>query len=104
MMDVTRGSRGEIVIRVDGTFDPQAALRLSGWLGEVPVGAELTLDFSRARDLQDIGLAAMAGPLAGHGPLHVLGLSYHQRRLLRYLGVDLGTDELVRAGDDEAFG
>lgn len=104
MMDVTRGSRGEIVIRVDGTFDPQAALRLSGWLGEVPVGAELTLDFSRARDLQDIGLAAMAGPLAGHGPLHVRGLSYHQRRLLRYLGVDLGTDELVRAGDDEAFG
>ncbi len=104
MMNVMRGSRGEIVIRVDGTFDPQAAVRLSGWLGEVPNDAEVTLDFSRARDLQDLGLAAMAGPLAGHGLLHVLGLSYHQRRLLRYLGVNLGAEEFVHAGDDEAFG
>lgn len=104
MMDVKRGSRGEIVIHVDGTFDPQAALRLSGWLGEVPVGAELTLDFSRASELQDLGLAAMAGPLVGHGPLHVLGLTYHQRRLLRYLGVDLGAEGLPRPGDDEVFG
>lgn len=104
MMDVTRGARGEIVIRVDGTFDPQAALRLSGWLGEVPVGAEVVLDFSRARELQDLGLAAMAGPLADHAPLQVLGLSHHQRRLLRYLGVDLGAEELAQVGDDEAFG
>ncbi len=104
MMDVMRGSRGEIVIRVDGTFDPQAALRLSGWLGEVPDDAEVTLDFSRTRDLQDLGLAAMAGPLAAHGPLHVMGLSYHQRRLLRYLGVNLAADELAPARDDEAFG
>ena len=29
MMNVTRGAGGEIVIRIDGTFDPQAALRLS---------------------------------------------------------------------------
>lgn len=104
MMDVTRGARGEIVIRVDGTFDPQAALRVSGWLGEVPSGAEVILDFSRASELQDLGLAALAGPLVDHAPLHVLGLSYHQRRLLRYLGVDLGTEELAEAGDDEAFG
>ncbi len=104
MMDVTRGVRGEIVIRIDGTFDPQAALRLSGWLGEVPVGAEVTLDFSRARELQDLGLATVAGRLAGQAPLHVLGLSHHQRRLLRYLGVDLGPEELAAGGDDEAFG
>lgn len=104
MMDVTRGVRGEIVIRIDGTFDPQAALRLSGWLGEVPVGAEVILDFSGARELQDLGLAAVAGRLSGHAPLHVLGLSHHQRRLLRYLGVDLGVEELATTRDDEAFG
>jgi hypothetical protein len=105
MIDVTRGTRGEIVIRIDGTFDPQAALRLSGRLDEVPVGSEVILDFSRARELQDLGLAAVAGPLAGHGPLHVFGLSHHQRRLLRYLGVDLGPpEELEHAGDDEVFG
>ena len=103
MMNVTRGAGGEIVIRIDGTFDPQAALRLSGRLGEVPAGAELILDFSRARELQDRGLAAMAGPLAGRHPLHVLGLSQHQRRLLRYLGLDLGPEVMVGA-DEELFG
>lgn len=102
MMNVTRGAGGEIVIRVDGTFDPQAALRLSGRLGEVPAGATLVVDFSRARELQDLGLAMMAAPLAGR-PLHVLGLSQHQRRLLRYLGLDLGPEELV-GSDDELFG
>ena len=63
MMNVTRGAGGEIVIRIDGTFDPQAALRLSGRLGEVPAGAEVIVDFSRARELQDLGLAMMAASL-----------------------------------------
>lgn len=97
MMDVTRGARGEVVIHVAGTLDPQAVSRLTGWLGEVPAGARVIVDFSGAKDLQDRGLAAIAGPLSGHVAIEVFGLSQHQRRLLRYLGVELDADDLVHA-------
>lgn len=99
MMDVTRGARGELVIRVEGTFDRQAATRLSGWLGEIPASAPLVLDFSGVREVQDLGVAAMAGQLCGRGAVEVVGLGRHQQRLLRYLGVTLAP----RAGD-EALG
>lgn len=104
MMDVTRGSHGELVIRIDGTFDRQAAIRLSGWLGEVPRNAPVVLDFSRVREFHDFGLAAMAGPLAGLGGVQVLGLGWHQQRLLRYFGVDLSKLSVPLRGDEEALG
>jgi hypothetical protein len=100
MMDVTRGVRGELVIRVEGVFDRQAASRLSGWLGEIPVSAPLVLDFSGVREVQDLGVAAMAGQLCGRDAVEVVGLGRHQQRLLRYLGVTLAPP----ADDEEALG
>lgn len=102
MMDVTRGARGEVVIRVDGEFDAVAASRLAGWLAEVPGDGALVLDFSAVRDCQDFGLAAVAQDLAARRSLVVRGLTRHQERVLRYFGVDLdrGADE--RAGGKAA--
>jgi hypothetical protein len=89
-MEVSRGARGEVVIRVDGTFDGRAASRLAGWLVEVPPGDPLVVDFSGVRELQDLALAAIARGLAGRsGHLAVGGLTRHQERVLRYFGVDL---------------
>ena len=89
MMDVTQSPRGEVVIRIVGTFDAQAASRLSTWLGEVPLDGRLVVDFTEVRDFNDFGLAAVAGELAAHEALVVRGLTRHQERVLRYFGVDL---------------
>lgn len=88
MMDVTRGPRGEVVIRIDGTFDTEAAQRLSAWMREVPAQEPVVLEFG-GRDCLDLGLAAVAGDLASRERLVILGLSRHQERLLGYLGVEL---------------
>jgi hypothetical protein len=87
MMDVTRGPRDEVVIRIDGTFDASAAGRLSAWLREVPAHEPVVVEFGR--DCLDLGLAAVAGDLAVREALVVRGLSHHQQKLLRYLGVKL---------------
>lgn len=100
-MDVTRGLHGEVVIRIDGAFDAKAAARLAGWLAEVPRDDALILDFTQVRLFEDFGLASVAGDLALRGRLVVHGLTRHQERMLRYLGVDLvkEPDEVV-AGED----
>jgi hypothetical protein len=90
MMDVTRGSQGEVVIRFEGTFDSSEASRLAGWLREVPVQEPLVVDFGAARDCHDHGLAAIASALTGRTQVTVRGLSRHQEKLLRYFGLDLG--------------
>lgn len=91
-MDVTRGPRGEVVIRIDGVFDTEAAQRLSAWLREVPAQEQLVLEFA-GRDCLDLGLAAVAGDLAARAQLEVHGLSRHQARLLGYLGVALDREQ-----------
>jgi hypothetical protein len=89
MMDVTRGPRGEFLIRIDGVFDTDAARRLGAWMREVPADQAVVLEFG-GRDCLDLGLAAVAGDLAAREQLIVVGLSRHQERLLAYLGVELG--------------
>jgi hypothetical protein len=53
------------------------------------------LDVSRVRDLHDQALARLALALtrrSGAVRVALLGLRRHQRRLLRYLGVDAGAE------------
>lgn len=97
-MEVSRGDRGEVVIRVDGTFDGTAATRLAGWLVEVPAGEPLVVDFSGVRAFEDLALASVARGLTGRTQLAVGGLTRHQERLLRYFGVNLvhPADEAAR--------
>lgn len=97
MMDVTRGERGEVVIKIDGTFDAGAATRLAGWLLEVPQDDALVLDFTQVRACEDVGLASVAGDLVARVGLVVKGLNRHQERMLRYLGVELGKVDGPRA-------
>jgi len=105
MMDVIRGEGGELVIRIDGTFDAKAATRLAGWLGEVPSGDDLVLDFTQVRDCQDFSLASVARNLASRGTrLQVRGLTRHQERMLRYFGVDLDRLSTQLRGDKDALG
>jgi STAS domain-containing protein len=91
-MDVTKGENGEVVIRIDGTFDAKAASRVAGWLVEVPRDGSLVLDFTQVRICEDFGLAALAGDLASRDHLFVRGLTRHQERMLRYFGVELNSD------------
>ncbi len=82
---------GEILIRVDGTFDAPAAWDVRGRLGAIPPASSVVIDFSQVREFNDLGVAVMASGLApGKGP-HVVvrGLRQHQHRMFRYFGVDL---------------
>lgn len=106
MMDVTRGDRGEVVIKIDGTFDAKAATRLAGWLVEVPQNDALVLDFTQVRACEDFGLASVAEDLLARDRLVVRGLNRHQERMLRYLGVELGKvdGDLARGDALDAVG
>lgn len=99
MMDVTRDAHGEVLIRVDGTFDAKAAARLAGWLVEVPAESPLVLDFTQVRICEDFGLAQVAGQLATRERLVVRGLTRHQERMLRYFGVELAHLPPSKQGD-----
>lgn len=82
---------GEILIRVDGTFDAPAAWDVRGRLGAIPATTSVVIDFSQVREFNDLGVAVMASGLApGQGPrVMVRGLRQHQHRMFRYFGVDL---------------
>lgn len=88
-MDVKRGEAGEVLIQVAGTFDRNAAARLSQWVSEMPRATPLVIDFSHVDDLQDVGVAAVAQELASHSGVALRGLGRHHLRLLRYCGLDL---------------
>jgi hypothetical protein len=104
MMDVTRGAGGEVVIRIDGTFDASAASRLAGWLVEVPAGDAIVLDFSRVRECDDFVLTTVAHDLAARERLVVQGLTRHHERMLRYFGVELGALPEPPRRDEDALG
>jgi hypothetical protein len=91
MVVESREPGGEILIRVDGTFDAVAAWQLRGRLGHVAAGERVVLDFSRVREFYDLGIAVVANGLAEAQPsaLEMRGLREHQHRLFRYFGVDV---------------
>lgn len=89
MMDVKRGVQGELLVRVGGTFDRNAAVRLSRWLGDLPPATPLVIDFSRVDDLQDVCVAAVAPQLASRRGVALRGLGRHHLRLLQYCGLEL---------------
>lgn len=78
-------SSGRVVVRVEGGFD--AALAHVIWAAYVPGVTGFTLDLTRARQIQDSGIAVLAGrPELAIGSVNVTGLARHHERLLRYLG------------------
>lgn len=79
-------SNGRVVVRVEGSFD--ATLAHVIWAACAPGVTRFTLDLSRARQIQDSGIAFLASrpELAS---VNVIGLGRHHVRLLRYLGAPL---------------
>ncbi len=80
-------SSDELRVAVEGTLDPMAASSLRSRLSGK--ARSVVLDFSRAREVHDLGLAVLAHGLASEGiTARFRGLSHHHERLLRYLGLD----------------
>jgi hypothetical protein len=99
MIEMLQGARGELVIRLAGTFDDAAASRVCGRIREIPPQADVVLDFSGVRQVHDHGLAAVAGAIGERAPaIAVRGRGRHQERLLRYFGVEL--QRVARERDD----
>ncbi len=88
---VSRGHKGEMLIRIEGVFDTAAAARLRGLLLEAGTDCQVVVDFSRASEIHDFGLAAVAGGIAGQDRVQLSGLGLHHSRLLRYCGLGTGS-------------
>jgi len=88
MQDDQGGFESEI--RIDGMFDVLAAQRVSEALSRAPRSEAFCVDLTRVRDFEDLGVAKLADALSTRGDMRVSvrGLRPHQRRLLRYLGVE----------------
>ncbi len=77
-------------IRIEGTFDRMAAAALRVQLVDCEAD-EIEIDFAPARDVQDLGLAALVHglKLATRPRVAIRGLSRHHGRMLKYLGLDV---------------
>ncbi len=88
MRDPSQHAHADLVVGIEGTFDPAAAAVLRLELARSHPTSTVVLDFSHARAVHDLGLAMVARALAAEGvATRFRGLSQHQARMLRYLGL-----------------
>ncbi len=102
------GEQFDAIVSITDAFDPIAASSFRARLSRLPPDACVVLDLSHAWEVADLALAVLADALATppHPRVLVRGLTQHQERMLRYLGVeDLaggapeGEDPPERGGD-----
>lgn len=77
----------QLVFRIRGAFDPEAAAMLCAEVCAAPAGTRVVIDFSGATEISIPGLGVLAsalGPPGGHW-VTVRGLARHHVRLLEYL-------------------
>lgn len=88
---------GRRVLRLLGSFDAPAARELLGRIREASE-REIVIDVGLVRDLDEVGVAALARLVHGHDARRIAlrGLSVHQLRILRHLGAGLSR---VAVGD-----
>lgn len=80
---------GAFLFRLSGRFGPEEARAVEKVLATAERGAHLVLDFTRVRELQDRAMGTLADGLrCCRAAVALRGLALHQRRMLRYLGVD----------------
>ncbi len=77
----------EKVVRVEGHFDRTHAELLIGAANALAETTPMLVDLSAASRVEDSAVAFLARALIGRRPFRFSGLSVHQERLLRYLGV-----------------
>ncbi len=92
--------RPDAVVAIEGTLNPAAAAELRNGLATVPADEHVILDFSHVRTVEDIALATLADGLVADHRVNVRfrGLSQHQERVLRYLGMDPSAFGLTPSG------
>ncbi len=86
----------DLVVRLEGVFDLQAARRVEEALSCVLPGGALCIDLTHVREFQVASIAVLAQALQPEGRrvrVAVRGLRRQQLRLLRYLGADGATFE-----------
>ncbi len=98
-----QGGDDAVALRLDGTFDAAAAWRVHDTLAEVSPQARISLDFREVRAFHDFAIALLAQDLRAHqGRVQASGLCQHQRRILKYFGVDESGLGEPCAGDQAA--
>lgn len=81
----TRQDNGALSIRVSGTFDGAAALKLQQLIEELKAN-DVELDFSQTRTFLDLAVALLTRSLQTRR-VTFRGLGEHQERMFRYFGV-----------------
>jgi anti-anti-sigma regulatory factor len=82
---------GRRVLRLLGTFDGDAARELLSHIHREPA-RHLVIDVSLVRGFDEVGVATLARLVVGSSEarrIALRGLSTHQLRILRYLGLEL---------------
>ncbi len=83
-----------VLLRVRETFDAAAATELGELLADAPPDSAVTIDFGNVRDFLDFALVMLARDvIAARARVTLRGLGKHQRRVLRYFGMDDGALE-----------
>lgn len=92
---------GRRILRLFGTFDGDAALDLVDAIRR-EVSPDIVVDVALVRGFDEVGVATLARLLdTADRRIALRGLSIHQLRILRYLGVRLSA---VGAAADRATG
>jgi hypothetical protein len=83
-------SRDAVVVRFGPRFDMDEAQRLDAAIEACGPVNVLDLDFSRVLDFEDAAVIPLARALGSlpEVSLRMRGLTLHQRRMLRYFGID----------------
>lgn len=77
-----------LVVRVDGLLDLEHAQDVVRRLRSAPSGAEIVIEFAPSAQCGLVPLSLVAEAIASHeSQVSVRGLSQHDVRILRYLGV-----------------
>ena len=91
-----RPGRGEVLLRIDGAFDLDAALRIRELVVHALPGTSFWIDVSDARECHDAAVAVLADAATRRRSVTVgvRGLGPHQLRMLRLLGI--GGEQAIR--------
>jgi len=94
-------STGELTLRLHGSFDSTAAVRVHDAIKELPRPARVRVDFADSQTISDHALVRFIQliPAAERGAVQLVGLSTHHQRLLRYFWPD---EQLYPRTIDEA--
>jgi hypothetical protein len=89
-----------LILRVDGLLDLEHAREIVRRLQSAPDDVEVVIEFSPRIQCAVVPLSLVAEAIAHRGsPVAVRGLSHHDIRILRYLGVTLPSkDEPASSG------